>query len=90
MQEISNHQSKLNDQRKQMEKESSLRLDMEDKIMAHMQHQITHNRAAKYSERLTSSLVALKKERVRAVLGRSLCKCNRLQLQVKILHLIVS
>lgn len=39
---------------------------MEDKIMAHMQHQITHNRAAKYSERLTSSLVSLKKERVSA------------------------
>lgn len=50
---------------------------MEAKIMAHMQHQITHNRAAKYSERLTSSLVSLKKERVSpgAVLCRSLCKC---------------
>lgn len=72
MQEISNHQSKLNDQRKQIEKESSLRLDMEDKIMAHMQHQITHNRAAKYSERLTSSLVSLKKERVKITVQMSL------------------
>lgn len=61
-----------------MEKESALRLDMEDKIMTHIQQQITHNRAAKYSERLASNVVTLKKERVgvtRRLAAQSLPTC---------------
>uniref|UniRef100_A0A8C6PP04 Coiled-coil domain 40 molecular ruler complex subunit n=1 Tax=Nothobranchius furzeri TaxID=105023 RepID=A0A8C6PP04_NOTFU len=46
----------LMDQRKQLEKESSVRLELEDKIMTHIQQQLTHSQAAKYSHHLVSKL----------------------------------
>lgn len=55
----------MNDQRRQLEKESAVRLELEDKIMTHMQQKLTHNKAAKYSQRLTSKIAALKKEKVK-------------------------
>lgn len=42
-----------------------MRLELEDKILAHMQEKLTHHKAAKYSQRLTSKTAALKKEKVR-------------------------
>uniref|UniRef100_A0A3Q3GDB2 Coiled-coil domain 40 molecular ruler complex subunit n=1 Tax=Labrus bergylta TaxID=56723 RepID=A0A3Q3GDB2_9LABR len=50
--------------RKHLEKESAVRLELEDKIMTNMQQKLTHNKAAKYSERLTSKIALLKKEKV--------------------------
>lgn len=55
----------MNDQRRQLVKESAMRLELEDKIMTHMQQKLTHNRAAKYSQRLTSKITNLKKEKVK-------------------------
>lgn len=48
-----------------MEKESAVRLELEDKIVTHMQHKLTHNKAAKYSQQLTSKLANLKNEKVK-------------------------
>ncbi|XP_051240947.1 coiled-coil domain-containing protein 40 [Dicentrarchus labrax] len=62
--ETSAHQTELNDQRRQLEKESSVRLELEDQIMTHMQQKLTHNKAVKYSQRLTSKIASLKKEKV--------------------------
>ena len=55
----------MNDQRRQLEKESAVRLELEDKIMTHMQQKLTHNKAAKYSQRLTNKMATLKKEKVK-------------------------
>lgn len=55
----------MSDQRRQFEKESAVRLELEDKIMTHMQQKLTHNKAAKYSQRLTSKIATLKKEKVK-------------------------
>ncbi|KAM7009676.1 coiled-coil domain-containing protein 40 [Tautogolabrus adspersus] len=62
--ETGTHQVDVNDQRKQLEKESAVRLELEVKIMTNMQQKLTHNKAAKYSERLTSKIASLKKEKV--------------------------
>ncbi|KAM7393646.1 hypothetical protein PAMP_020503 [Pampus punctatissimus] len=62
--ETSAHQAEVNDQRRQLEKESAVRLELEDKIMAHMQQKLTHNKAAKYSQRLTNKMATLKKEKI--------------------------
>nr|XP_046258864.1 coiled-coil domain-containing protein 40 isoform X2 [Scatophagus argus] len=62
--ETSTQQAEVNDQRRQLEKESTVRLELEDKIMTHMQQKLTHNRAAKYSQRLTSKISTLKKEKI--------------------------
>ncbi|XP_070781226.1 coiled-coil domain-containing protein 40 [Enoplosus armatus] len=62
--ETSTHQAEVNDQRRQLEKESAVRLELEDKIVTHMQQSLTHNKAAKYSQRLTSKIAALKKEKI--------------------------
>uniref|UniRef100_A0A665UPX6 Coiled-coil domain containing 40 n=1 Tax=Echeneis naucrates TaxID=173247 RepID=A0A665UPX6_ECHNA len=51
--------------RRQLEKESNVRLEMEDKIMTHMQQKLTHNKAVKYSQRLTSKIASLNKEKVK-------------------------
>lgn len=48
-----------------MEKESAVRLESEDKIMTYIQHKLTHNKAAKYSQRLTSRIATLKKDKVK-------------------------
>jgi len=50
--------------RKQMEKESAVRLDLEDQLMNKMQEQLTHNNAAKYSRRLTDKTVGHRREKV--------------------------
>ncbi|XP_067440355.1 coiled-coil domain-containing protein 40 [Thunnus thynnus] len=62
--ETSTHQTEVNDQRRQLEKESAVRLELEDKIMTHMQQKLTHNKAAKYSQRLTNKIASLKKEKI--------------------------
>ncbi|XP_044044651.1 coiled-coil domain-containing protein 40 [Siniperca chuatsi] len=62
--ETNTHQAEVNDQRRQLEKESAVRLELEDKIMTHMQQKLAHNKAAKYSQRLTSKISALKKEKI--------------------------
>ncbi|KAF0037900.1 hypothetical protein F2P81_010774 [Scophthalmus maximus] len=62
--ESNSHQAVANDQRRQLEKESTVRLELEDKILAHMQEKLTHHKAAKYSQRLTSKTAALKKEKI--------------------------
>ncbi|XP_010732432.3 coiled-coil domain-containing protein 40 [Larimichthys crocea] len=62
--ESSTHQAEMSDQRRQFEKESAVRLELEDKIMTHMQQKLTHNKAAKYSQRLTSKIATLKKEKI--------------------------
>ncbi|XP_070832310.1 coiled-coil domain-containing protein 40 isoform X1 [Chaetodon trifascialis] len=62
--ETRTHQAEVTDQRRHLEKESAVRLELEDKIMTHMQQKLTHNKAAKYSERLTSKLATLKKEKI--------------------------
>ncbi|XP_029366377.1 coiled-coil domain-containing protein 40 [Echeneis naucrates] len=64
MKETSAHQAEVNDQRRQLEKESNVRLEMEDKIMTHMQQKLTHNKAVKYSQRLTSKIASLNKEKL--------------------------
>ncbi|TKS69266.1 Coiled-coil domain-containing protein 40 [Collichthys lucidus] len=62
--ESSTHQAEMRDQKRQFEKESAVRLELEDKIMTHMQQKLTHNKAAKYSQRLTSKIATLKKEKI--------------------------
>ncbi|XP_040892417.1 coiled-coil domain-containing protein 40 [Toxotes jaculatrix] len=62
--EASTHQAEVNDQRRQLEKESAVRLELEDKIMTQMQQRLTHNKAAKYSQRLTSKIATLKKDKI--------------------------
>ncbi|XP_026158224.1 coiled-coil domain-containing protein 40 [Mastacembelus armatus] len=62
--EMNTHQAEVNDQRRQLEKESAVRLDLEDKIMTTMQQKLTHNKAAKYSQRLSSKVATLKKEKM--------------------------
>uniref|UniRef100_A0A3B4F537 Coiled-coil domain containing 40 n=1 Tax=Pundamilia nyererei TaxID=303518 RepID=A0A3B4F537_9CICH len=54
----------MNDQSKQLEKESSARLELENNIMSSMQHKLLHNNAAKYSQLLTEKISRLKKEKV--------------------------
>lgn len=68
----------MNDQRRQLEKESALRLELEDKIMTHMQQKLTHSKAAKYSQRLTSKIAALKKEKVKIGFRKKHSECFRL------------
>ncbi|XP_038570330.1 coiled-coil domain-containing protein 40 isoform X2 [Micropterus salmoides] len=62
--ETSTHQAEVNDQRRELEKQSAVRLELEDKIMTHMQQKLIHNKAAKYSQRLTSKIATLKKEKI--------------------------
>ncbi|XP_068590798.1 coiled-coil domain-containing protein 40 [Cebidichthys violaceus] len=62
--DIGAHQVEVNDQRRQLEKESALRLESEEKIMTHIQQELTHNNAAKYSQRLTGRIAALKKQKL--------------------------
>uniref|UniRef100_A0A8C2FQT9 Coiled-coil domain containing 40 n=1 Tax=Cyprinus carpio TaxID=7962 RepID=A0A8C2FQT9_CYPCA len=56
-------QSELKGLRKQMEKESAVRVDLEDQIMSKLQEQLTHNNAAKYSRRLTDKTAAHRREK---------------------------
>ncbi|KAL3067510.1 hypothetical protein OYC64_017271 [Pagothenia borchgrevinki] len=61
--ETSTHHAEVIDQRRQLQKESAVRLEIEDKIMTHIQQKLTHNKAAKYSQRLTSRIATLKREK---------------------------
>ncbi|XP_059416508.1 coiled-coil domain-containing protein 40 isoform X2 [Carassius carassius] len=56
-------QSEIKGLRKQMEKESEVRVDLEDQIMNKMQEQLTHKNAAKYSRRLTDKTAAHRREK---------------------------
>ncbi|CAJ1053287.1 coiled-coil domain-containing protein 40 isoform X2 [Xyrichtys novacula] len=62
--ESSTYQAQVDDQRKQLEKERAVRLELEDKIKKHMMQELTHNKAAKESQRLTIKMTALKKEKI--------------------------
>uniref|UniRef100_UPI003AAAC844 coiled-coil domain-containing protein 40 n=1 Tax=Centroberyx gerrardi TaxID=166262 RepID=UPI003AAAC844 len=62
--ESSAHQVEVSALRRQLEKESGVRLELEDKIMAQMQQELTHDKAAKYSQRLTNKMATFKKERI--------------------------
>ncbi|XP_074553848.1 coiled-coil domain-containing protein 40 [Halichoeres trimaculatus] len=66
--ESSTYQLEANDQRKQLEKESAVRLELEDMIMTNMQQELTHNKAAKYSQRLTSKMDTRKREMISQLL----------------------
>ncbi|KAJ4944290.1 hypothetical protein JOQ06_012834 [Pogonophryne albipinna] len=61
--ETSAHHTEVIDQRRQLQKESAVHLEIEDKIMTHIQQKLTHNKAAKYSQRLTSRIATLKREK---------------------------
>ncbi|XP_053714250.1 coiled-coil domain-containing protein 40-like [Synchiropus splendidus] len=62
--ELSTYQTEMNDQRRQLERQNAVRLDLEDQIMATMEQKLTHNKAAKYSKRLAERTASLKKEKV--------------------------
>ncbi|XP_056315030.1 coiled-coil domain-containing protein 40 [Danio aesculapii] len=57
------HQSALKALRKQMEKVSAVRLDLESQIMNKLQEQLTHNNAAKYSRRLNDKTAVHRREK---------------------------
>ncbi|KAF7668611.1 hypothetical protein LDENG_00001110 [Lucifuga dentata] len=62
--ESNTYQDEVSSQRKQLEKESSVRLEVEGKIMAHIQQKLIHNKAAKYSKQLTNKIATLKMEKL--------------------------
>ncbi|KAM4612412.1 coiled-coil domain-containing protein 40 [Polymixia lowei] len=62
--ESSAQQVEVSALRRQLEKENGMRLELEDKIMSQMQQELTHDKAAKYSQRLTNKMAALKKDRI--------------------------
>lgn len=62
--ETSSLESEVKDLQKQLEKESALRLELEDKIVLVMQQKLTHNNAAKGSQKLSDKLNALKREKI--------------------------
>ncbi|XP_056892626.1 coiled-coil domain-containing protein 40-like [Takifugu flavidus] len=72
--EASAAQSVLNNHRKQLEKESALRLDLEGKIRTQMQQMIIHNRTAKNYQQLFGKLTDTKNEKM----------CQLLQLENEI------
>ncbi|KAK9540308.1 hypothetical protein VZT92_002769 [Zoarces viviparus] len=62
--DIGAHYVEVNDQRGQLEKESALHLELEENIMTHIQQKLTHNNAAKFSQRLTGKIATLKKQKL--------------------------
>nr|XP_040042055.1 coiled-coil domain-containing protein 40 isoform X1 [Gasterosteus aculeatus aculeatus] len=62
--DLSGHHVEVNDQRKQLEKESDLRLELEDSIITYIQQKPTHNMAAKYSKQLTASIATLRRQKL--------------------------
>ncbi|KAM9792745.1 coiled-coil domain-containing protein 40 [Neosynchiropus ocellatus] len=62
--ELCTYQTEMNDQRRQLERQNAVRLDLEDQIMTTMEQKLTHNKAAKYSKRLAERTASLKKEKV--------------------------
>uniref|UniRef100_A0A3P9KYC4 Coiled-coil domain containing 40 n=1 Tax=Oryzias latipes TaxID=8090 RepID=A0A3P9KYC4_ORYLA len=61
------YESELNEQRKQLEKQSALRLELEDKVMTKMQQKLTNDRTAKHYQQLNTKMTALKKEKMHQV-----------------------
>uniref|UniRef100_W5KFS5 Coiled-coil domain 40 molecular ruler complex subunit n=1 Tax=Astyanax mexicanus TaxID=7994 RepID=W5KFS5_ASTMX len=61
--EYSTCQSELAVLRKRLAEASSVRLDLEEKIMKKMQEQLTHDNAAKYSKQLSNKTVSHQRER---------------------------
>ncbi|XP_058490512.1 coiled-coil domain-containing protein 40-like [Solea solea] len=64
MKETSERLAEINAQMRQVEKESAIRLELEDKILNYVQQEIIHNRAAKYSKKLTRKTSTLKEEKI--------------------------
>ncbi|MEQ2247550.1 hypothetical protein ILYODFUR_010445 [Ilyodon furcidens] len=62
--EMSTHQTELSNQRNQVEKLSAARLELEESIIANIQQQLTHSKAATYSQQLTSKMATQKKEKM--------------------------
>ncbi|KAJ3615149.1 hypothetical protein NHX12_018717 [Muraenolepis orangiensis] len=62
--ECGTQQAELSGLKKHLEKESGVRVEMEDKILSRMQQELTHDMAAKYTRRLAGKMAALKKERM--------------------------
>ncbi|MFT7804122.1 coiled-coil domain-containing protein 40 isoform X1 [Arapaima gigas] len=60
--ECAAHEAKLAALCKKAEKESSVRLELEEKIVAKMQEQLTHDNSAKYSKRLMLKTTAHRRE----------------------------
>lgn len=58
------HQMEVSSLRKQTEKEWVRRMELEDRIMSKMQEHLTHDKATKYSRRLTDKMAAHKREKV--------------------------
>ncbi|KAJ8364428.1 hypothetical protein SKAU_G00132590 [Synaphobranchus kaupii] len=56
-------QGELATLRKQIEKEASFRLELEDKIITKMQEHLTHDQTAKYSRRLMEEMAAHRTDR---------------------------
>ncbi|CAL1602173.1 unnamed protein product [Knipowitschia caucasica] len=56
--------AEVKDQRRQMERDSAQRLELEDRIVSVMQQQLTHNKATQFSQKLSEKLAALKKEKI--------------------------
>ncbi|XP_061574911.1 LOW QUALITY PROTEIN: coiled-coil domain-containing protein 40 [Cololabis saira] len=61
---IEAHQAELKHQRKWLEKESGLRLQLEDKIMTHMQQKLSHSKAAQDCQHLMSKTASLKNAKI--------------------------
>ncbi|XP_041838285.1 coiled-coil domain-containing protein 40 [Melanotaenia boesemani] len=62
--ETEKYQTELKGQRRQMEKQRAARLELEDKIMTHIQQKLIHINAAKYSQKLTAKKATLKDEKM--------------------------
>ncbi|XP_035993020.1 coiled-coil domain-containing protein 40 isoform X2 [Fundulus heteroclitus] len=62
--EMSANQTELNNQRSQEEKLSAARLELEENIMAHIQQQLTHSKAATFSQQLISKMATRKKDKM--------------------------
>ncbi|KAJ3614624.1 hypothetical protein NHX12_018195 [Muraenolepis orangiensis] len=62
--ECGTQQAELSGLKKHLEKESGVRVEMEDKILSRMQQELTHDKAGKYTRRLAGKMAALKKERM--------------------------
>ncbi|KAM4750889.1 coiled-coil domain-containing protein 40 [Anableps anableps] len=62
--EMFTHQNELNSQSHQIETLNAARLELEEKIMDHIQQQLTHSKSATYSQHLTNKLATQKKEKM--------------------------
>lgn len=56
--------AEIEEQKKQLEKESATRLDLEAQIISYLRQQVIHSRAARYSRWLTNKSAALKERKI--------------------------